>query len=79
LVNGVFANRFSSVRKTVWTLYNANWRSVSGEILAVPHVDGTRYLDAWDGKELKPRIVGKFAYISLTIEPHGVGCLVQEK
>jgi len=45
----------------------------------VPHVDGTRYLDAWDGKELKPRIVGKFAYISLTIEPHGVGCLVQEK
>ncbi len=79
LVNGVFANRFSSGRKTVWTLYNANWRSIRGEVLAVPHVDGARYFDAWNGKELKPRIVGKTAYLSLAIEPHGVGCVVQER
>ncbi|MCS7254632.1 MAG: DUF6259 domain-containing protein [Armatimonadetes bacterium] len=79
LVNGVFANRFSSERKTVWTLYNANWRSVSGEVLAVPHIKGARYFDAWNDKEIKPRIAGKVAYLSLTIEPHGVGCVVQEK
>ncbi len=79
LVNGVFANRFSSALKTVWTLYNANWRSVSGEILAVPHVDGARYFDAWNGKEIKPRIVGKTAFVSLKIEPHGVGCVVQRR
>ncbi len=77
LVSGVFANKFEGESKTVWTLYNANWRSVSGEILAVPHISGARYFDAWNGKELKPRIVGKTAYLHLTIEPHGVGCVVQ--
>jgi hypothetical protein len=79
LVAGVFANRFSSPRKTVWTLYNANYRSVSGEVLAVPHIDGARYFDAWNGKEIKPRVVGKTAYLPLTLEPHGVGCVVQER
>jgi hypothetical protein len=77
LVGGLFANKFEGEGKTVWTLYNANWRSVSGEILAVPHVSGARYFDAWNGKEIKPRIVGKTAYLRLTLEPHGVGCAVQ--
>jgi hypothetical protein len=77
LVGGVFANKFEGKGKTVWTLYNANWRSVSDEILAVPHVSGARYIDAWNGVELKPRIVGKTAYLRLTLEPHGVGCVVQ--
>ncbi len=77
LVGGVFANKFEGKGKTVWTLYNANWRSVNGEVLAVPHVNGARYFDAWNGKELKPRIVGKTAYLRLTLEPHGVGCAVQ--
>jgi len=77
LVGGVFANKFEGKGKTVWTLYNANWRSVSDETLAVPHVSGARYIDAWNGVELKPRIVGKTAYLRLTLEPHGVGCVVQ--
>lgn len=77
LVGGVFADEFKGEGKIVWTLYNANWRSVSGEILAVPHAKGARYFDAWNGKELKPRIVGKTAYLRLTLEPHGVGCVVQ--
>jgi hypothetical protein len=77
LVGGVFANKFEGKGKTVWTLYNANWRSVSDEILAVPHVSGARYIDVWNGVELKPRIVGKTAYLRLTLEPHGVGCVVQ--
>ena len=77
LVGGVFANKFEGESKTVWTLYNANWRSVSGEVLAVPHEKGARYFDAWNGKEIKPRIVGKTAYLRLTVEPHGVGCVVQ--
>jgi len=77
LVGGVFANKFEGKGKTVWTLYNANWRSVSDEILAVPHVNGARYIDAWNGVKLKPRIVGKTAYLRLTLEPHGVGCVVQ--
>jgi len=77
LVGRVFANKFEGESKTVWTLYNANWRSVSSENLAMPHAKGARYFDAWNGKGIKPRIVGKTAYLRLTIEPHGVGCVVQ--
>lgn len=75
-MKGVFANRFSSRTTTVWTLYNANWHSVQGEVLAVPHQPGARYLDAWNGKALEPRIVGAQAYLQVAIEPHGVGCVV---
>lgn len=79
LVEGVFANRFTSAdgRKTVWTLYNANWRSVQGEIIAVPYVPGARYVDAWNGKPLQPIITAGKAELRLHLVPHGVGCVVQ--
>lgn len=78
LVKGVFANRFSGKKETAWTVYNANFRSVSGEIIAVPHIKGAKYFDAWNGVELKPRISEKTAYIKLTIGPHDVGCIVRK-
>lgn len=79
LQEGVFANRFTSAdgRKSVWTLYNANWRSVQGRVIAVPHVPGARYLDAWNGKPLQPVLSGGKAILSLTLSPHGAGCVVQ--
>jgi hypothetical protein len=79
LRDGVFANRFTSAdgRKNVWTLYNASWRSVKGKVIAVPHVPGARYLDAWNGKPLQPAISGGKAILQLSLPPHGVGCVVQ--
>jgi len=79
LQDGVFANRFTSAdgRKNVWTLYNASWRSVKGKVIAVPHVPGARYLDAWNGKPLQPAISGGKAILELSLPPHGVGCVVQ--
>jgi hypothetical protein len=79
LVPGVFANRFtaSGSRKTVWTLYNGNWRSVQGQVLAVPHVRGARYVDAWNNRPLQPTVKGGKAYLRLTLPPHAAGCVVQ--
>jgi hypothetical protein len=79
LQEGVFANRFTSAdgRKSAWTLYNANWRSVQGRVIAVPHVPGARYLDAWNSKPLQPVLSGGKAILSLSLPPHGAGCVVQ--
>ena len=33
---GLYANRFSTERKSVWTLWNANYRTARGAVLTVP-------------------------------------------
>ncbi len=77
LIPGVFANRFSRARKTVWTLYNANWRSVSGEVLRIPHRFGATYYDEWNERPIAPRREGDVVYLCTQLGPHSVGCLVE--
>jgi len=76
-VAGVFANQFATAREIVWTLYNANGRSVHKPVLRVRHVEGARYHDAWNGQPLTPEIRDGHALVSLDLPPKGVGCLVQ--
>ncbi|NPV48997.1 MAG: hypothetical protein HPY69_18805 [Armatimonadetes bacterium] len=76
---GVFANRFSTARETVWTLYNANGRGVRGGVLRVKHAPGAEYEDAWRGERLQPRITGDTAEIALELGPKAVGCVVQRR
>lgn len=73
---GVFASRFPGDGTTLWTLVNRDESDVDGEQLAVAHVDGTRYLDAWNGEELEPRIDGGMAVLSFALEGHGFGAMV---
>ncbi|MCC7493398.1 MAG: hypothetical protein IT204_13670 [Fimbriimonadaceae bacterium] len=76
---GVYANRFSAPKETVWTLYNANGRSVRGGLLRVPHVAGTTYLDAWTQRPLQPRIAGNVAELALELGPKQIGCLAAQR
>jgi hypothetical protein len=76
-VAGVFANRFSAAKETVWTLYNANGRTVRGALLRVPQVAGATYEDAWNGTPLSPVVSGGFASLPLELGPKGIGCVVQ--
>jgi hypothetical protein len=76
-VAGVFANEFAGPKETVWTLYNANGRSVSRPVLRVRHVHGARYEDAWNEKPLMPEIKDGHAVVALELDPKGIGCLVQ--
>lgn len=79
LVPTVYANRFSGERETVWTLYNADYRTVRGGLLRVAHVAGTSYRDAFTGARLEPRVVGDQAEIAVELEPWGIGCVVAER
>lgn len=76
LQRGVFASRFPGERRTLWTLVNRHESDADGEQLRLPNVAGTRWIDAWNGIELAPRIDGDHAVVSLPIEGHGFGAVV---
>lgn len=73
---GVFASRFPGQRRTLWTVVNRNEYDVSGEQIEVPHVEGARYYDLWNGVELKPRMAGGEAVLSFPIEANGFGAML---
>jgi len=75
----VFANRFPGDGRVLWTLYNARYQTVRGEVLAVPHRDGAVYEDAWQGRRLTPRVADGMAYLETELAPQGLGCLVQTR
>jgi len=77
LEDGIYANQFPAEGKVVWTLYNANYSTVRGELIAVKYVKGSRYFDLWNEAELNPRIKGEAAYIRLELSPKDVGCIMQ--
>jgi hypothetical protein len=74
---GVFANRFVGPRETVWTLYNANGRTVRGALLDVEHVDGATYRDGWNDAPIEPTIRDGRASAGVELGPKAVGCVVQ--
>jgi hypothetical protein len=74
----VFANRFSTGTRTVWTIFNANYRTQRGALLTVPHRERATYRDVWNDREVSVRIAGNQAQLSFEIGPRSVGCIVQE-
>ena len=76
---GLYANRFSTDRKSVWTLWNANYRTARGALLTVPHVPGARYHDAWNDRPIKAHVDGQQATLTLEVGPRSVGCVVQQR
>jgi len=77
--HGVYANRFDGDGRTAWTLYNGRFRTIRGELLAIAHVEGATYHDAWRDEPLDPRIEHGKAYIELTLDPQACGAVVQHR
>ena len=75
---GLAANLFPGKNRKLWTLFNRRPKTYSGVVLTVPHRAGARYRDAWNDRELAPRMNGGLAEIALTIHPQQPGCVVQE-
>jgi iron(II)-dependent oxidoreductase len=73
---GVFASRFPLDTFTLWTLVNRHEYTVAGEQIAVPHRDGARYYDAWNGVPLQPRLDGGRAVFDFALEGRGFGALL---
>ena len=77
-VSGVFANVFRTQERNVWTLYNANGRSVRGTVLQTQHIPGASYRDAWHAAALNPEVRDGVARLPLELDPKGIGCIVQD-
>ncbi len=79
LMPTVYANQFTGKQATVWTLFNAEYKTMRGDLLSVPHKAGTRYVDAFSGQEIKVSIVKGQAIIPVAIGPRDVGCIAAER
>ena len=73
---GVFASRFPAAGYTLWTVVNRNEHDVDGEQIRLPHREGTRYFDAWNGVALEPRIEGAHAVVAFPMEGAGFGSVI---
>ncbi|MGH8027535.1 MAG: formylglycine-generating enzyme family protein [Pseudoxanthomonas sp.] len=73
---GVFASRFPGEGRTLWNIVNRNEYEVGGEQIAVPHAEGARYFDAWNGVALEPRHADGLAILTMTLEGKGYGALL---
>jgi len=78
-MGGVFANKFPTKGKTVYTLYNSRHRTVRGEVLRIPHRQGATYYDEWHQCPALVRREGKDVILSTELGPHGTGCLVVKR
>ena len=77
--SGVVANRFPGDGRTVWTLYNTRcYMTVRGTVLAVEHRESAAYRDLWNERVLTPEIRNGQAFLTLALDPQGLGCVVQE-
>jgi gamma-glutamyl hercynylcysteine S-oxide synthase len=57
---------------------NSNASPFVGPVLSIPHREGSRYFDAWKGQAVTPEITADGrAFISLSLEAGGVGCIVE--
>jgi len=71
----ICANKFPGKGRTVYTIYNRAYSTYRGKILHIPHVEGAKYYDVWNGEELKVDIKDGYADIYLTIHGQSIGCI----
>ena len=74
---GLCANKFPGKNRTLWTLYNQRYTTLSGPLLALDHVNGATYFDVWNNRPLLPKIANGKAVISMRLGPQGIGCVSQ--
>ena len=73
---GVFASKWPGDGSTLWTIVNRNHYAVEGRQLVIPHVDGMRYFDLWNGVELHPDREAAQDVLSFPLEADGFGAVL---
>lgn len=73
---GIFASKFPSGGRTLWTLVNRNEFALKGGQIRVDYRPGTHYYDVWHGVELVPDVAGDTATLSIEMEPLGYGAIL---
>ncbi len=77
LARHVYANRFDSGGKTVWTLYNAAGHSHYGPVLRVPMEDGQQVVGLFGAQALEARRDGKETVVTLFLGRDDVACVAR--
>nr|HQH72132.1 DUF6259 domain-containing protein [bacterium] len=77
-MNGLFANRFSTEKEDLITLYNATWHTLRGALLKWPKAV-KKVEDFWGMDEFKFHVSDPTTTIQGSVPPHGIGCLVISK
>lgn len=73
----IFANRFSSAKQDVYTVFNAGFRTASGGLLLVKHTQGATYTDVWQGHPVEVlRVEEGQALLNMRLPPRAVTCIV---
>lgn len=75
----LFANRFSTPQYTLWTLYNANFQTIRGNLLRVKHIKGRQYYDVWNNRLIKFKEIKDMAELDFDIGPRSIGCIIQRE
>lgn len=73
----LYANEWPGRGRTVWTLFNARYQTLDGNVLRVPHRLGATYRDLWNNRAIAPEIQDTWATLSLRLIPQGIGCIAQ--
>lgn len=76
LQGGIFASVFPVQGLALRTFINRFEYEVCGEQIAIDHVEGTRYYDVWNGRELSPAIRDGKAVLSFDMEARGFGAVL---
>ena len=76
LQGGIFASKFPVDGLCLHTFINRFEYDVTGEQIAIDHVEGTRYIDIWRGVELSPAIRDGKAFLSFDMEARGFGAVL---
>ncbi|HEX5555257.1 MAG TPA: SUMF1/EgtB/PvdO family nonheme iron enzyme [Chitinophagaceae bacterium] len=79
LQQGIFASRFPSVDKTLYTIVNRGDEDRSGGQLMLPYREGMSYFDVWHGVKLSPDKRTDSIYLNFPVEAHGFGAVLAVK
>ena len=75
LIPGTFVNRSGRKDKILWTVFNANDRTVKGKLIEIPVQPATEYTDLWKGAPVTTSIHGSTASLVVEIGPRDVACI----
>ncbi len=76
LQKNIYASKFPSAGRTVYTFINRDSVEIKGKQISLPYHKGQTYYDLWNGKMLKPELAGDKAVLSFDIEGFGYGAIL---
>ena len=74
---GVFVNSFRGQEKTIWTVYNANYKTAKGKLIEIAHKPGSEYVDLWNDCPVEAQASGDVASLVVEIGPRDIACISQ--